>query len=253
MVHEATQKGKKIVLLIDSSEEFYPSDDASNYSWLPDEACTVITTVMDNYLGAYGYIAEILENKPNAEVLPIPFMKREEARQLIVTRCRNFHKTIGEELVEAILNRKADEVRNRPDEVPEEIYGYYFPYWSILLTDYLILMGHDDYEKARNSDEPDEEKKLENYLSQVISTISIDAGVMLINYFVPRLYAECGKNFTLTLLYLISLNYRSIREQDLAKLLGTQWDELAFAKFHYYLRSILTEDCETGAWNFAHP
>lgn len=253
LVHEATQKGKKIVLLIDSSEEFYPSDDASNYSWLPDEACTVITTVMDNYLGAYGYIAEILENKPNAEVLPIPFMKREEARQLIVARCRNFHKTIGEELVEAILNRKADEVRNRPDEVPEEIYGYYFPYWNILLTDYLILMGHDDYEKARNSDEPDEEKKLENYLAQVISTISIDAGVMLINYFVPRLYAECGKNFTLTLLYLISLNYRGIREQDLAKLLGTQWDELAFAKFHYYLRSILTEDCETGAWNFAHP
>ena len=39
LVHQATVNKRKVILLIDSTDAFRPADDASNYSWLPDEAC----------------------------------------------------------------------------------------------------------------------------------------------------------------------------------------------------------------------
>lgn len=249
LVRKATQAGKKVTILIDATENFYPSDDACNYEWLPEEASVFVTTIRTE---ESEYTEEITRYKPYAEVIPLPYLEREEARELIIRRCESYHKNIAPRVVETMLNKKSDITEEMKKQGLTDVYGFFFPLWLVLITDYLILMGADDYSKANESDETDNELKLENYLCQVAANISIDGGAVVTNRFIPRLVADNDKGFVMTVLSLIAISYRGLRENDLTVILGNQWDELTFAKLHYYLQNILVEDYETGCWRYRH-
>ena len=109
------------------------------------------------------YIEEITRYKPHAEVIPLPYLEREEARELIIRRCESYHKNIAPRVVETMLNKKSDITEEMKKQGLTDVYGFFFPLWLVLVTDYLILMGADDYSKANESDETDNELKLENY------------------------------------------------------------------------------------------
>ena len=241
---------KKIVLLIDSTDNFRPSDDASNYSWLPDEACCILTckrTSRDEYVN------EIRLYKPHSRVIYIPFMSREDARILVRKQCLMSHKNIPEKVIELIINKKANQQQPLPEGYPEEYYACFNPLWVKLIVRLLISLDENDFAEARQIVELDEEVKLETFLCQCVQRAPIDPTIIIMQAFVPKIIQNGSTDLTFlcNVLSVIALS-RGVSESDLSVMFDKNWDQLSFSKIHHYLKDVLVEDYETGKWNFSH-
>ena len=63
---------------------------------------------------------------------------------------------------------------------------------------------------------------------------------------------DVDENFLWSALFLLAFSYRGMSETDLKELLGSSWDSLAFSNIHHYLKDILVQDYESGAWYFTY-
>lgn len=249
LVHQATVNKRKVILLIDSTDAFRPSDDASNYSWLPDEACCILTC---KKTAEEGYEKEITIYKPEAQVMSLSFLTRQEALLLLQEQCRLYHKSIPDSLIDLILSKKY--TGDKPLEwSPDEYYAYYNPLWIKLLVWYLVSLDEADYAKARyTGSETDNEKRLENYLLQCVQETPVFPSHLVIQSIIPRLLHDVDKNFLWNILFLLAFSYRGLSETDLKVLLGPSWNPLAFSNIHHYLKDILVQDYESGTWYFTY-
>lgn len=249
LVRKVTKNGLKVVLLIDSTDVFRPSDDASNYSWLPDEASCILTCrrTQDD-----SYVKEITRYKKNAQVMYLPFLQREEARIVVREQCRLFHKSIPESVLELIINKKADK-QSLPKGYPKEYYACYNPLWLKLIVRLLVSLGENDFAEARQIiiDETDEEAKLEKYLCKCVQQVPIDPTNLIIKSFLPRLMQDVPSSLLYKLLISIALT-AGLSETDMSILFGSEWNSLSFSKIRHYLKDILIEDYETGEWYYSH-
>lgn len=248
LVHQVTATGRKVVLLIDSTNAFNPSDDASNYSWLPDEACCILTCERTQ---ESGYEKEITLYKQDARVMHLPFLSREEARILVREQCRLFHKSIPENVLELIINKKADE-QSLPEGYPQEYYACYDPLWIKLIVRLLVSLDENDFAEARQmKDETDEEIKLEKFLCQCVIQAPVDPTNLIVKSFFPKIMQDIDYSFFYKVLIGIALS-QGLSENDMSALFDYEWDSLSFSKIHHYLKDVLVEDYETGAWRFSH-
>lgn len=249
LVRKVADTGRKVVLLIDSTEAFRPSDDASNYSWLPDEACCILTCRRTE---DEGYVKEIALNKTDTQVVYLPFFRREEARLLAVEQCRLFHKSIPESVLALITEKKADE-QPLPEGYPKEYYACFDPLWVKLMVRLLVSLNENDFAEARQmAGETDEETKLEKYLCQCVRQAQVDPTNLIIKSFLPKIVQGVDTSFLYKVLMGIALSYHGLGETDMAVLFGREWDSLSFSKIHHYLKDVLVEDYENGVWRFGH-
>lgn len=248
LVRKVSASGRKIVLLIDSTDSFRPSDDASNYSWLPDEACCILTCKRTHN---DEYAKEITRYKRDAQILYLPFLQREEAHMLIREQCRLFHKSIPESVIELIMDKKADK-QSIPQDYPQEYYAYSDPLWLKLMVLLLVSFDRNDFAKARQmTEETDEETKLEKFLCQCVQQAQIDPTNLIIKSFLPKLMQDVEFSFLYKLLMSIALS-PGLNENDMSLLFNTEWDSLSFSKIRHYLKDVLVEDYETGGWHYRH-
>ena len=250
LVRRVTDTGRKVVLLIDSTDAFRSSDDASNYSWLPDEACSILTCERTQ---EDGYVKEVTLYKENAQVMYLPFLRREEARVLAREQCRLYHKSIPESVLALILDKKADNGQSLPEGYPKEYYACFDPLWVKLMVRLLVSLDENDFTEARQmADETDEETKLEKYLCQCVRQAQVDPTNLIIKSFLPKIMQGIDISFLYKVLMGIALSYRGLGETDMAVLFGKEWDSLSFSKIHHYLKDVLVEDYENGVWWFGH-
>ena len=235
---EASQR--PVVMLVDALDQFEPTTQARHVAWLPSPwprgVRLVATTVP-------GTEADALARHSAVSTVPLEPLEHAEARAVVARLCARDHRTLPDDLVEAVVTKPA------PDGGPAS--GN--PLWLQLAVEALLLLDEDDFARLPALTGSDEQR-LHALLAETIATIPGDPqsayGMLL-----GRAEDDYGRDLARAFANLVTVSSAGLRESDLRELLpaatGTDWDELAFASLRRGFRGHLTQR-GLDQWDFRH-
>lgn len=251
---EFFQKGNTLYLLIDGTEKFISSDEATNYSWLPEKAACLLTTFSGGACKEnIANECEITNTVSTTSVSYMRQMKREEAEQLLINYSwKEYHKRFPQSVIKNILekcvpvndlNEKELKYYNGP------YFGYYNPLWIRLVVHCLASMTIDDYKKTRIEGSKDPQKDIENYMNSFVSEVPANIYSMVRDFMPKKLPFD--HRAAIVIMDFLAISYNGLSENDLLTV-ANGITPLQFSLFRYYYRPILIEDQQSGRWMFLH-
>jgi hypothetical protein len=225
---------RRVVLLIDALDQFEPTRRAKQLAWLPepwpDNARFVATT-------APGAPSEALERR-GAELIPLPALEADEARQMVETVSRRYHCPIAADVLEVLLSK----------QLPSGTPAAGLPLWLELALEALVLTEADDR------------------VGQMLDTArglppDVDA---LYGWVLERNEGHFPTGWVSGLVNLVAVSRNGLRESDLEVLVPKvarltaptapreAWDGLRFAVLRRAFRAQLAQSSADGGWDFTH-
>lgn len=222
---------KQIVFLIDAYDRFECSFLLHSLKWLKTlNVAFVITSTTDN----------VINNKIFSTFLKmeLPGFSRENALEYICNNC--YGKELHSSVINTILGKKNENGN----------YAYASPLWLKLMVHVLTSLDISDFLNIDLLQEEDKEKRIHNYMQNIIRQTPSTPGEALI-FFIDKAETYIGREFSTEVLLLLAFSNFGLREKDLQCLMGDNWSTLDFAVLHRWIRPYLMIG-NHSQWYLAH-
>lgn len=254
---EASDKDD-VVILIDALHLFENAQKIAKLNWLPTKLpknVRVICSVAEAFIrdDSFRDVLSLtsLSNKRKLHtafsVIEIPNLTRQEAREIILDKFSQNHKSISEKVLVKILDKKRHLVKTNPR------YAYERVLWISSICEYLLKVDSYDLDKIQKRSNIFNDFPISEYFSQAIDDLSSVSYLLL-----PEILEKSKIIFNSKLVE-YSINYilcskEGITEKDLSILLkyeGEVFDTIEFANIRRWLKGIIFQR-DNGAWDFTH-
>lgn len=236
-----TSMNKRIIILVDALNQLEPTSTVRHMNWLPEiwpENARLVCTAIP------GEETEALEKRQGIKSLKLEPTDINDAKEIIHTICRQYHKSIHGDVVNKLVNKKQDTYSLACGN----------PLWLSMAVEALILLDEDDFARTKSYKGSPEEKLHALMLASVDGMPGSVEG--LYGYLFERAEKRFGKNWLRSILCFLTVSRFGLREEDLKAIIPFQtdeaWDDLRFATFRRYFRVHLEQKGEQGLWDFSH-
>lgn len=239
---------RRVVLLIDGLDELEATRRAQHLTWLPETwppgARLIVTT-------APGTPSETLERVSGVQVLPLPLLDADEARQIAGAVGSRYHRPLDPEVFEILVSKRL------PGGTPSA--G--IPLWLELAVEELCLLDPDDCPSAAGGTAGE---TLHRLIVDTAQRLPPDVEG-LYGWMLQRNEARFGAGCIGTFVNLIAVSRHGVRESDLHVLLPkvarlvapagprVVCDGLKFPLLRRAFRAHLIQRGASGEWDFLHP
>lgn len=233
----------RVVVLVDAIDQFEPTPRGSAFLWLPTtwpmNARFIATAVL-------GLHTETLLKRSGIEEDPLTSLQSDEAIDIVRGICQRYHRTINQEVLDAILEKRRD---------PSSL-ALSNPLWLELATEALNLLQAEAYGEAdERFAELSGDQRIVRLLLSVVETLPADVEGLYM-WTLDDAKRRLGGRWTRAFVDVIAVSRAGWRESDLARLMpilcGETWDPLRFATLRRWLRAHVTQRGAYAQWNFAH-
>ena len=218
-VDAASESGYRVIVLIDGFENLTPSENYGPFYFMNNSARYILTGPDGDLDIPEGM--SILQKR-------IDGLSYEEATEILTDILdKAGGKTIDGPVLQALMS-----IRNGDD------YAYRSPLWLTICCDMLFSLDGDDFTDLRKSD---------NYIEEFVQSFSGDSGNLFCQL-LARIMKHFGQEFTVSVLGLLSVSRRGLRESDLAALVR-EWSPLKFAQLRRWLIDVVVEVGAEKQWD----
>ncbi len=248
------KKGNTLYILIDGTNRFVTSEEATNYSWLPERTACLLTTFSNGAINKDVECEfEITNTVNDASVLYMRLIRREEAERLIIYYgWHEYHKKFPQSVINHILEICVPEKELNEDEIRMfngPYYGYYKPLWIRLIVHCLASMTVSDYKQTRIEGSKDPQKDIEDYMNSFVSEVPASITLLVRNFMPHKLPFDY--RIAVVMVDFLALSCSGLSERDLLSI-ANGITPLQFSLFRLFYRPILAEDQQTGTWKFLY-
>lgn len=225
----ATDTKRKVLIVDDVTllDEFQTLLDGS---WVPDDTTVVCTSE-----------SSLADGLTLCDRARLTLLSSDDARQLVDRRLAEVGKRLQPGVMEALLGKTEGKIHSATT-----------PLWAVMTARRLTLLNASYFDAQRQRAESDDELKIQNSLIEIINQ-SEGYPETLFMTIVKEGKQFVDMEFGLDVLRLLAVSEFGLRERDLRRLLGKEWDTLKFAELRRYLGSLLSEHEESGVIDFAWP
>jgi tetratricopeptide (TPR) repeat protein len=235
-----TPAQSRVVLLIDALDQFENTSRARSASWLPRSLPANVRLIAT---ATPGDASGALHDRAGVETIALPPLDIAEAREIITTICRRYHRTFEPEVVKELLARRDGE---RPT--------WSNPLWLVLAVEDLNLIDAVDLARARRLPGGGG-AQIRDLMRDMVAHYPTDISGLYAHTF-ERAEVHVGTTATRAFLRLIAVSRAGWREQDFAVLLeranGKPRSALEFAQLRRMFRGQLHPHGDPPRWDFNH-
>ena len=241
LLGRATAK-KRVVVLLDALNQLEQTPRARRLTWLPrlwPPNTRLIATALP------GEEIEALCSLPDAGRKTMPPLQQAEARNIIDTICRRYHRTLHPQVAEVLLQKKTDDGKQSCGN----------PLWLELAVEELNLLDADDFSRAEREYSGSPEERLHRLLLDTAASLpsTVDK---LYGWMLQRAEEVQGAGWCRGLSAAIALSRSGWRESDLRELVplfsDEPWDDLRFAVLRRTFRAHLVRRGTLAQYDFFH-
>ena len=99
MMLQVRARGKRVLLMIDALDRFLQDDDARFLPFLPDDLPVIISTLPEG-------VETLKLQHPSFQTYRVRPFGAEDARELVMNKLKNSHKSLPEEVLTALLDKR---------------------------------------------------------------------------------------------------------------------------------------------------
>ena len=244
LLHQATQLAR-VVLLIDALDQFEPTAQAQDLTWLPTPwpaNAYMITTAIP------GRPSQAFEQKAGFCLTPLEPLREAEARAIAESVCKRYHRTLSPDLLTRLMRKK------RTDGTP----AARSPLWTTLTVEELNLLGSSEF--AIVGSEDDLYAMMESVIDRMPPTVT-----GMYDFMLDQTEQEHGTAWTSAFACLVAVSRAGCRESDLMRMLPVfvragsggeaqvrGCDEMRLARLRRAFRAHLIRRGLQQQWDFFH-
>ncbi|MBN1542907.1 AAA family ATPase, partial [candidate division KSB1 bacterium] len=233
---------KRVVVLLDALNQLEQTPRARRLTLLPKlwpENTRLLATALP------GEETDALSAIPGTAVKTLPPLQQAEARDIIDTICRRYHRTLHPQVAEVLLQKKTDAGHPSCGN----------PLWLELAVEELNLLDADDFSRAEREYRGTPEEKLHRLLVDTAESLPPTVE-NLYDWMLQRAEEIQGVDWCRGLSVAIALSRSGWRESDLRELVplfsNEPWDELRFAVLRRSFRAHLVRRGALARYDFFH-
>lgn len=231
--------GKKLVLLIDGIEGFYPSSTSTYLTFFPKSineqwilCCTCTPDIAEKI---------ILYHKSMVR-FEMPHLTRNEAEGIISVTTKYEDKELYKQNICSLLEK-----RNNTG------FCYESPLWLSIALRYILQLNQSDFDNAADIAQQKRgsfDLGLITYIDEKIHSFPICEKELFTDYLCSLRNAYGELPYKLFLL--LSASYNGLDESIIAALIGKDWDIRTFAIVRSYLKGYVAEQSQLRNWQLMH-
>lgn len=232
---------RRVVVLIDALDQFEATSRGRFATWLPQiwpANVQIIATANA------GETSKALIEHGGIEVSVLPPLDAAEARDIVESICRRYHRTFEADVIAALLAKAG------PDGAATGN-----PLWLVLAVEELNLLDADDFARAQRSYSGEPGERLRALMLDIIASLPADIPGLYVHTF-GRAEEIFGAGLVRGFLGLIAVSRSGWRETDFRMLLprldDEPWDGLRFAQLRRLFRGQLRRRGALSQWDFNH-
>ncbi|HUV04759.1 MAG TPA: tetratricopeptide repeat protein [Armatimonadota bacterium] len=232
----------RVVCLIDALNQFERTPSGRYVTWFPrilHPNVRLIATAIP------GRESEALAERPWVDVKDLPLLTELEARDIVRSVCRRYHKTPNPEVLNVLVSKK----------LPDGTLTAGIPLWLELAVEELLLLDADDFARADREFTGTPEQRLHALLLDTAEKLPPDVETLYDNM-LERTEQLYGQKWARGFANLIAVSRSGWRESDmealLTRLTDETWDPLRFGALRRSFRAHLVQRGAQGQWDFFH-